>query len=167
MTQAVEVQSKLQSSSSDVFGNDLGDVDIWGESSHHPVDSKPNGSGGKHVIMMNEVRDAAHRMQKRSESIKPPRTPLVGRRKLHAELLQHRSPEKQPVLESPHVAKMSARMRMRKMGRTQPYPTPQVEEPPPEPKPLSVAEKRRLRHQELSSRALNVDAEDGNHELED
>lgn len=165
----------------DVFGNDLGEVDVWGDEKidESPVTSSTKGSSSdylanalQHAIVITQQGPG----NEKSEGQKPPRpAPL---RELRAELIQkhgsilNSSPRRirrassdqsaggtkniiadlprMPSMSSPHLPPMTPRTRCRKLGIPLVPPVPQLD-PTPVVKALSVAEKRRMRNEELLS----------------
>jgi hypothetical protein len=193
----------------DVFGNDLGEVDVWGDekTEESPVTSSTTSSTSNYVA--NVLQQAIVITQQgpgneKSEGQKPPRP--VPIRELRAELMQKHgtilnssmrrvrrasSDESSgsikntvadlpriPTMSNPHLPPMTPRTRCRKLGIPLVPPMPPVD-PTPVVKVLSVAEKRRMRNEELlntkeqpmssqrNDPSQNLFVPDWNHEVKD
>lgn len=170
------------STSLDVFGNDLGDVDVWG-------DEKPQDGGESSQRVVGNPAHREHGTENHGGVPKPPRT--ARQRELSAELLQKHGtvlkntarrsrrpsltesgkngstrsmPDSTKSANAPNsLPPMTPRTRSRKLGVSlAPMMAPPIDASP-KVKTLSVAEKRRLRSEELSnasSKALNFQLED-------
>ena len=160
------------STSLDVFGNDLEDVDVWGDDKQ-----EENGVSNQGVVGTRHTqphRDPGH--ETHGGVPKPPRS--ARQRELSTELLQKYG----TVLKNParrvrrgslsdggknsnqnsvsssmsHLPPMTPRTRSRKLGLSVVLPVPVVEAAP-KVKTLSVAEKRRMRSEELSSASKSLE----------
>jgi hypothetical protein len=178
--------SSHTTSSADVFGNDLADVDVWGED---PAHDRPTDERVDRVIQ--EAINISGGLPG-SHVNRPPRTPQNRRGKMHLELLQRQSQPQKNVfakaqlrrstgsesdvffkgqtsppknLMDSHLPPMTPRMRVRKLGMHKvPPAAPTLPETPPKPRSLCVAEKRRQRKNDISSiMSLNLQHDEEEH----
>jgi hypothetical protein len=157
--------------SSDVFGNELGDVDVWDDDQTSDGDSNeapPTRGTIKVVDKALSIIDGRPPAPTLLSPLKPPRTPSqCSRKTMIVKALLSTSPgsesdkfeggldRKQSYESGNTLPPMTPRTRMRKLGLQVSSPSCGEEEPAS--RPITAAEKRRLRHECFSLRTKNLE----------